>query len=178
MVKEMHQRHQVLLTLITSLVPVNGGSMAPSGNNSAGRQHLAPDLSTTIGRAGLPGMPSVSNMPPLPDQDFGSGGFDDDNDYGHDGGPSGSGSYHQQQPEQGASSSGPGSLKRQRDGDGPVYHDNQKDAGVEVDERGIIYMAGGRRAGIVPTKIAVSHEYDRSDEVSSVRVDADGRGDL
>jgi hypothetical protein len=154
MVKEMHQRHQVLLTLITSLVPVTNSTAGSSGHGQAGRSSLlASDLSTTIGRAGLPGVPSVSNMGSLQDQDFGNGaGFEDDNDYGND-----TPAYTQQtageSSTQGASAGG---LKRARDGDGPHYHDFQKDAGVEVDDRGIIYMAGGRKNGVVPTKIAVS----------------------
>ena len=162
MVKEMHQRHQVLLTLITSLVPVTNSTVGSSGHGQAGRSSLlASDLSTTIGRAGLPGVPSVSNMGSLQDQDFGNGaGFEDDNDYGNDTpviSLSQPAAYTQQtageSSTQGASAGG---LKRAREGDGPHYHDFQKDAGVEVDERGIIYMAGGRKNGVVPTKIAVS----------------------
>jgi hypothetical protein len=100
-------------------------------------------------------------MGSLQDQDFGNGaGFEDDNDYGNDTpviSLSQPAAYTQQtageSSTQGASAGG---LKRAREGDGPHYHDFQKDAGVEVDERGIIYMAGGRKNGVVPTKIAVS----------------------
>ena len=156
MVKEIHQRHQVLLTLITSLVPVTNATMGSAA--AASRSLLAPDLSTTIGRAGLPGMPSVSIMGSLQDNDFGAGGgFDDDNDYGNESAvnnPSQSSHYIHQTGDETAS--GPAGLKRAHDGDGPHFSDVHRDAGVEVDERGIIYMAGGRRAGIVPTKIAVS----------------------
>lgn len=35
------------------------------------------------------------------------------------------------------------------------FVDSAKDANVEVDERGVIYMAGGRKLNIVPTKIQV-----------------------
>jgi hypothetical protein len=160
MVKEMHQRHQVLLTLITSLVPVTSATMGSSWH--AGRSSLlAPDLSTTIGRAGLPSVTSVANTGALQDQDFGAGArFDDDNDCGSNApviSLSQPAAYTQQTVgESSMPTATAGSLKRTRDGDGPQYHDFQKDAGIEVDERGIIYMAGGRKTGVVPTKIAVS----------------------
>ena len=178
MVKEMHQRHSVLLTLITTLVPVTSSSGIASN-----RALLSSDLSSTIGRAGLPGIPAVSAMGSMNDQDVsmgdiggGGGGFgDDDNDQAGSSSarpPPGlflpgfglprtdvpsinisqPGAYSQAMPE----SSSVNSLKRRREDDPEDFPDGNKDANIEVDDRGIIYMAGGMKTGLVPTKIAVS----------------------
>jgi hypothetical protein len=180
MVKEMHQRHSVLLTLITTLVPVTSSSGIASN-----RALLSSDLSSTIGRAGLPGIPAVSAMGSMNDQDAamggdigGGGGFgDDDQDQAGSSSarpPPGlflpgfglprtdvpsinisqPAAYSQAMPE----SSSVNSLKRQREDDPEDFPDGNKDANIEVDERGIIYMAGGRKTGLVPTKIAVSRK--------------------
>jgi hypothetical protein len=171
MVKEMHQRHSVLLTLITTLVPVNGSlgqGPRPDG--------LSNNLSSTIGRAGLPGIPAVSamgSMSALHEQEAPQSQAFEQEYEDESSRPSGRSELpafntpartttFEPNSARSAYSAYPGPSTPQLAGskrarmDEDDYADLGKDANVEVDERGVIYMCGGRKMGIVPTKIQVS----------------------
>lgn len=134
--RELHQRHSVLVTLITRLMPVDKPSTpaATSTTTSATAPHTLSTLAKTSA------LPSVPRVPSVPARTTPRAATSTDAHVVN---------VNEVPAEPDSDSARRGSKRKADD-------EADDEVNIDMDENGVIYMAGGIRKGIIPAKIQVS----------------------